>query len=187
MLSTSLKAFWSNWKDAVFFVLKIAIVYSSWRVLKYLGEADPNFLFGWWEAMYDFFAKRLAEGAAVVLKVFGYGYKQYGRVIIVDGTRGILVANLCVGIAAFYIYSGLILAFGNNWRDKLWFVPMGLLFIFVINVFRVVALALVQLHYEQYFKIAHTYVYVVLTYGLIFGLVVIWMEKFAFKKATAKV
>ncbi len=183
MLSPSISNFWGNWKDAFFFMLKIALVYGSWRVLKHLGEADPDFLFGAWEGMYDFIAKRLAEATSVILTLLGYSHKQYGRVVIPDGARGIIIANLCVGVAAFYIYTGLIIAFGTNWRDKLWFIPLGLLLIFIINIFRVLALVLVQLHYEQFFKLAHTYVYVVITYGLIFALVVFWMEKLAFKNA----
>lgn len=42
------------------------------------------------------------------------------------------------------------------------------------------ALVLVLVHYNRYFGMAHDYVYVVITYGLIFVLVMWWMDKLAF-------
>jgi exosortase/archaeosortase family protein len=183
MSSVTISSFWKQSKDVIFFVAKIALVYGTWRILKYLGETNANFLFGAWAALYEFVAQRLTEGAANFLRMLGYPIQQYERVLIIEGTPGIYVADLCVGIAAFYIFSGLILSFGNHWRNKLWFIPLGWLFIYLVNVLRIAALALVQLHQPKYFNLAHTYVYVVVTYGLIFLLVVLWMEKFAYKKA----
>jgi exosortase/archaeosortase family protein len=65
-------------------------------------------------------------------------------------------------------------------QAKLWFIPLGLMLIFMINVFRLLALILIQAHYNSYFDFAHDYLYVVVTYSLIFVLVMWWMNRWAF-------
>ena len=163
------------------FVIKVALVYAFWRLLKFSGETYPGFLWGGWAAFYDFMGNLLASSTTVLLDILGYKYWHEGRVIIVEGTRGVRFADLCLGIAPMVIYTGIISSFGNNWKARLWFIPMGIIFIFFINVLRMLALILVQAHYPQYFKLAHEYVYLIATYSLIFALVALWMNKFAFQ------
>lgn len=165
------------------FLLNMALVYAGWRVFKYLSEHNANFLWGGWSWFKDVMGNSLAVISAGVLRLFGYELIQYERVIIIEGTRGVRIADLCLGIAPMVIFTGFILAYGNNRRAKLWFIPMGLLVIYITNVVRVVALTLVQAHYTSLFKLAHEYVYVTLTYGFIFLMVMWWMNKLAYKQS----
>ncbi|MCS6818846.1 MAG: hypothetical protein NZ522_02770, partial [Chitinophagales bacterium] len=116
---------WKNQKDAFIFLLKVGFIYASWRILKYFGENTPGFLFGWWEKLYAFGAHALAKSSAYVLRILGYKVYHYKRIVIPEGYPGVEIADLCVGIPSIYIFTGLILAFGNNWRDRVWFIPMG--------------------------------------------------------------
>lgn len=161
-------------------------MYIGWRLFKYLGENNENFLWGGWQAFKDLVGNALTATSAWVLRLMGYQLSSAGRRIIVDGTRGIWVADLCLGIAPMVIFAGFILAFGNHWKNKVWFIPLGLFLIYLTNVVRIVALVLVQVHNNNYFKLAHEYVYLIITYGLISLLVLWWMEKLAFKPAATK-
>ncbi len=58
----------------------------------------------------------------------------------------------------------------------------GLVLIYATNVVRFVALALVQVYKNDYFKVAHEKIYLIITYGLIFLLLMWWMDKLAFTK-----
>lgn len=162
------------------FVIKVAMVYAIWRGFKYCGETYPGFLWGGWAAFYDIVGNLLAAADSVILNLLKVRHLHDKRVIIVEGTNGIKFSDLCLGIAPMFIYSGIILAFGNNVQAKLWFIPLGLMLIFMINVFRLLALILIQAHYNSYFDFAHDYLYVVVTYSLIFVLVMWWMNRWAF-------
>ena len=165
------------------FIVKMAIVYACWRTFKYFGEKDDNFLWGSWFWFKNFIGDSVVASAAAILSAAGYELTYYKRLITLEGGRGIYFADLCLGIAPMVIFSGFIISYGNNLKNKLWFIPMGLMFIHVINIFRIIALVLIQAYYLQYFKFAHDYLYVVITYGLIFLLVMWWMDKLADKPA----
>lgn len=162
------------------FVLRVALVYASWRTLKYLGE-NYNFLWGGWHAFYDFIGNILASSVSWLLTMLSVPHERVARTITVQGTGGIYFADLCLGIAPLYIYAGIILSIGNNWKARLWFIPLGWVGIYVINVFRMAALILIHAYAYQYFRFAHEYLYVVITYGLIFLMMVWWMNRWAFE------
>lgn len=164
------------------FVIKMALVYIGWRTFKYLGEHNENFLWGGWNWFKNVMAFALTTCTGWLLTAAGYTVAVYDRVIQIQGTRGIYVADLCLGIAPMVIFTAFILAFGDNKRNKIWFIPLGLCLIFITNVARLIALALIQAHSNQYFDLAHDYVYLLLTYGLIFIMLMWWMNKLAFKQ-----
>ncbi|HRN94913.1 MAG: archaeosortase/exosortase family protein [Chitinophagales bacterium] len=182
MATFSIHSLWKDWKEVVYFLGKVVLIYGTWRIIRYFGDTYPNFLFGGWAAAYEFVAQKLVQGASIILTVLGYTHEHYGRILIIEGTRGIRVENLCVGFPSFFIFSGLILGFGNNWRDKIWYIPLGVSLIYLINIGRILALALFQIYSTKYFDLAHNYFYVYITYALIFILVAFWMEKLAYKK-----
>jgi exosortase/archaeosortase family protein len=161
----------------------MVMVYVGWRLFKYAGETYTNFLWGGWDWFKNVLGNSLTHFSATVLRLAGYELVHYKRVIIIEGTRGIYVADLCLGIAPMVIFSGFILSYGDNKRDKLWFIPLGIFAIYIINVLRICALALVQYHYNKLFRFAHEYLYVTVTYGFIFLMVIWWMNKWADKKS----
>lgn len=162
------------------FLVKMVFVYAAWRTFKYGGEHYENFLWGGWDWIKNLQGNLIAYCSANLLRLLGYSVEQFQRMIMVDGNTGIYVADLCLGIAPMVIFTGFVLAFGNNNRNKIWFVPLGLGFIFIINVFRTMALVLVQVHYNKYFKFAHENLYFYITYGAIFLLLMWWMNTLAF-------
>ncbi len=165
------------------FLLKMMLVYAAWRLFKYGGEHYENFMWGCWEYVKNMQGRLVGHLSSVLLRGMGYEVTDFGRMIIVDGTPGIFIGDLCLGIAPMVIFSGFIFVFGDNPRNKLWFIPLGLALINVINVLRTSALVLVQVHYQRYFKLAHENIYLYLTYGLIFALLLWWMNRLAFKES----
>ena len=186
MLHKSLQNFLPDKKlvRPIEFLIKMTLVYAAWRMFKFFAENYENFLWGGWEWVKNADGNAIAWGTAQLLMAFGYNLTFYHRLITVDGSAGIYVGDLCLGIAPMVIFTGFILAYGNNTKNKYWFIPFGLLLIFIINVVRMTALVLVQVNYSHaMFKLAHDWVYVVITYGLIFALVIWWMEKLSDKKS----
>ncbi len=165
------------------FVIKMMIVYASWRAFKHAGDVYDNFLWGGWQHFKDILGSLTAAVAAKGLLVLGYKLSYHGRVITVDGTAGIYFADLCLGLAPMVIFAGFIVSYGNNLKAKCWFIPFGVMSIFLLNAVRMMALVLLQTEgNKSLFRFAHDYLYVIVTYGFIFLMVMWWMNSLADKK-----
>lgn len=186
MIRKILEKIFSNQRlvKPVEFVVTMLLVYIGWRVFKLVAEQNENFMWGGWTLLKDCIGNTTTFASAQVLLALGYKLTFYKRVITLDGTSGIYFADLCLGIAPMVIFSGFVFAYGNNWRNKWWFAPVGIFLIFCINVLRMVALVLIQLNGNKtYFTIAHDYLYVLVTYGFIFLMVMWWIDRWADKEA----
>lgn len=130
-----------------------------------------------------------ADVTAFFLGIMGYEfeqqYMQYGceaLIIFTDGHGYICVGTGCSGLELFILFFGFILLMRGRLRDKLWFVPLGFLGILVLNIIRIFALSVIFYHHPEYLEFNHKYTFVILVYGAIFGLWVLWVNKFADRK-----
>ncbi len=79
------------------------------------------------------------------------------------GRWDMAVTEHCLAIPAMVIFSAIILAFPGSFKNKLWFIPLGVFFIFLINIVRLVFLCLVFVHYPyNIYSFFHKYVYVLI-------------------------
>ncbi len=175
------RGFFEEAYEFLWFAIKIVLIYVLWRTLKHFGEQHPNFLWGAWSMMYDALGNSLAAICSHLLNLMGYEHFHEGRLIRIPGTIGIFFADLCLGVAPMFLFSGVIVAYGNNHLAKLWFIPTGVFVIYCVNVFRLLALILIQYHKPEYFSFAHEYVYAVVTYSLIILMVMFWMNRLSHK------
>jgi exosortase family protein XrtF len=113
------------------------------------------------------------------------GYTTFGsdvRLIGIDGTPGLWMGDNCDSIELCAIFTGFIIAFPGMWKHKLWYIPIGCVLITLINVLRIVTLAIIQLHYSRkWLDFNHTYTFTILVYGFIFFLWLFWVNKIAKK------
>jgi len=114
------------------------------------------------------------------------GYKTFKvlqdrdvQVVGIDGSNGVWVGSNCNAITLFTLFAVFIIAYPGNQKHKLWFVPLGIIAIHLINVLRVVALAMIANSYPQYLNFNHTFTFTFLVYSFIFGLWIVWVNKFA--------
>lgn len=101
------------------------------------------------------------------------------QVIGIDGSNGVWVGSNCNAISLFILFSIFIIAYPGNQKNKLWYIPVGLIAIHILNILRVIALALIANYYPQYLNFNHTYTFTFLVYLFIFWLWLIWVNKFA--------
>jgi exosortase family protein XrtF len=107
-----------------------------------------------------------------------FPYDSHTRSIGIDGTHGLWVGDPCNGLTLFALFSGFILAFPGSIKHKLWFIPLGILSIHLLNVLRVVALTTVQFYFPDWVDFNHTYTFTILVYSYVFLLWMIWVNKF---------
>ena len=126
----------------------------------------------------------IINSADVVL--MDIGYKTFKvlqdhdyQVIGIDGSNGVWVGSNCNAITLFTLFAVFIIAYPGNQKHKFWFVPLGIIIIHVINILRVVALAMIANAYPHYLNFNHPFTFTFLVYSFIFGLWMLWVNKFA--------
>jgi len=130
------------------------------------------------------FIGQIIEGADYVLHQLGYQtYKVLQdrdmQVIGIDGSNGVWVGSNCNAITLFSLFAIFIIAYPGRQKHKWWFIPLGIVVIHLLNILRVVALALLSLKAPEYLDFNHTYTFTFLIYGFIFGLWMLWINRFA--------
>lgn len=99
-------------------------------------------------------------------------------IFLIQSGKTVFVKEHCLAIPAMVIFTGAILLFPGNQMQKVWFIPLGLLGIVIINLFRLVFVAIAFQYFpDSIFNFNHSVLYVILTYSLIFAMIVWWMKK----------
>lgn len=185
MFAAALKKFTHNQRliNALAFVLDMLVIYLLWKVFLHWVNIPDSALHWWWLAFNDWLAAKTIVPAAWILRhIFGYTLFYNDRNIIIAGTEGLYVANHCLGIPTAVIFSGFVIAFHGSWLRKMWYIPFGVFCIYLINVARLVALGITeQCCYKVFFELAHSWVYLLLSYGMFFLLIMWWMNKLSKK------
>lgn len=138
--------------------------------------------------LHYFIIKPQADISAYFLNFIGYHAKQEYMVngcealLIFSGRGHICIGTGCSGLELFILFFGFILLMKGRLKDKLWFVPLGFFGILMLNIIRIIALSIIYYHKPQYLDFNHKYTFVIIVYGAIFGLWVLWVNKFADKK-----
>ncbi len=103
------------------------------------------------------------------------------QVIGIDGSNGVWIGSNCNAITLFSLFSVFIIAYPGKIKDKLWYIPTGIIIIHILNILRVIALVLIAYYYPQYLNFNHTYTFTFLVYSFIFLLWMVWVNKFSGK------
>ncbi len=99
-----------------------------------------------------------------------------GNVLGIAGGRAVQVVWSCSGVKQMFIFLVIMLFASGSWKNKLWFVPMGLIACYFINIFRTTALTLMINYNYELFQLMHHYILKYLYYALIFLIWVAWEE-----------
>lgn len=129
--------------------------------------------------------KPQADTSAFLLRLLGYEIEQDYMVfgceatIIFKDHGSICVGPGCSGLELFLLFFGFILLMKGRKRDKFWFIPLGAFGVLVLNIIRITILCIIYYHKPEYLDFNHKYTFVIIVYGAIFGLWVLWVKKFA--------
>jgi len=122
----------------------------------------------------------LATVSAAGLRLLGYAATVSGGVqplISLAGQPVVFIWHPCNGLVLYALFSGFIVAFPGPARRKLWFVPLGLLLIYSLNVLRVIALSLNKYYDYQSADFNHHYTFTAIVYAGIFALWMWWATR----------
>lgn len=92
----------------------------------------------------------------------------------------------CSGVKQILQFALLMLCFPGPWRKKIWYIPMGMFIIHLVNLFRILVLAEVLELAPDYWHFTHDNIMRPVFYVFIFALWVFWVEKMQVKKENSK-
>lgn len=160
-------------KEVIFFLCKVLVIYILWFVI------HDYFLVSHTTIVRDFIVFQ-AKISVYVLSLFPFQDHFTGseNAILMNGHRILSVGNECSGLILFAVFAGFIISFPGDLKSKVWFIPFGILVIFICNLLRIILLSINKAYYNSIFAFNHHVTFVYLIYAIIFGLWMFWMKRF---------
>lgn len=173
-------------KDIIWFLAKLSVLcgfYFLWFKPNVWTLPVISTLYGYF---IHYLLVFLIEPSVWVLNMLGFEavVAQTRQIDMFDLEFNIFVRNYCLGVDMIYCFTALILSFPGKWKERLWFIPLGIIGIHVINIIRVVALCFSWLKWGTDGPIDHHDVYNVVAVSFIFLMFVQWVNRY--KKEPAR-
>jgi exosortase/archaeosortase family protein len=152
---------------ALWFLLKLAGLYTLWHA--FFPAAWCN----------GFLTRHLAGVGVGGLRLFGLDASREATTLYVEGQPLLYIGDACNGLDFFGLFACFVLAFPARPVARLWFLPLGLLTIHLLNALRVVGLCLNYWYFRSSFDFNHKYTFVVVVYGVMLLLWMRWARRYA--------
>ena len=129
---------------------------------------------------------QIAAASASVLRGLGFAatvdYSLPSHIlnlVVLNGKPAVVVGPPCNGLVLYALFAGFVVAFPGQALRKLWYIPAGIALIWVLNVLRVVALALNHEYSRESMDFNHHYTFTFVVYSFIFVLWMLWAKGLA--------
>ena len=125
----------------------------------------------------------VSNQTGALLGLLGYDtstsiYAEDPSVWLNDGQTAVIsVYEGCNGLNVMVIFVSFLLAFGKPRKELLWFIPLGLLIIHLMNLFRVGLLFNVSLSFPDFMYFFHKYFFTAILYVVVFILWWYWVTR----------
>jgi len=116
--------------------------------------------------------------AWIVDNILGIETKSIERILYFSNGSSVEVNGTCSGLKQFYQWTILMVLFPGPWKKKLWFIPMGIVVIHIVNVLRLVILDVIMNWDPQVWYFSHDWILRPFFYVVIFAMWMVWEEKF---------
>ena len=101
------------------------------------------------------------------------------HVIITKNGIRLILGESASGLKQICQFVVLILLFSGKLKHKAWFIPAGIIILHLTNIFRIICLVVIAMHWPQQIQYAHDNYLRIVYYIVIFGLWLVWVEKIA--------
>ena len=126
----------------------------------------------------------IAVLGAAGLRLLGFGAsvsEAQANLILMRGVPTVFIAPYCDGMVLYALFAGFVLAFPGSYQRKLWFIPLGIGLIYLVNVLRIIGLCLNHHYAHHTVDFNHHYTFTFIEYGFIFLLWIWWATRLANK------
>ncbi|WP_298221193.1 exosortase family protein XrtF [Flavobacterium sp.] len=177
-----MKNYFRQYRPFFIFLLKFFGVYVGLTVIYqwYLSQFDNTLAFE-----VDGFTQTVAHQVQSVLQVLHYDCKlalhehQASVKLILNDVYVSRVVEGCNALSVIILFAAFVVAFSGKWKHTIGFIIVGSLLIHILNVLRIALLSLALFYYPEQEPLLHGVVFPLFIYGVVFGLWVIWVNKFS--------
>ena len=163
----------------IYFVVLLMLSHFFWK-FTVLGDETETIVtfFGInISAPFNLMADHVAKVTTRMLEIMGYSISlSADNVVRHDNNVAVHVVWACTGLKQAYIFVCIIAFYRGTLKNKLWFIPLGLLVVYLFNIFRIVAITALIKENPEWFYILHEHVFKYLFYVIIFGMWILWEE-----------
>ncbi len=122
------------------FLFKVFAFYLFWLISENYLSHKLTFYGSLWNFFYHIFLKSVLAVSKIGLSLLGYDFVSGYNSLAIVGSYGVIIGNPCVGFGLSYGFTALIVSYPGSWTKKLWFIPLGVFTILIINSARIIAL-----------------------------------------------
>ncbi len=119
-----------------------------------------------------------------ILNLIGFTTFSQGKFLQIIGSSGIRFEYSCLGIRHIILFTTFILCYFGKIKNKLFFIPFGILILIIINAFRAVIISIGQYIDESATGIVHDISTPILMYTTILILWIYWINMHLKAKVT---
>jgi exosortase/archaeosortase family protein len=126
--------------------------------------------------------RQLATSSAWLLRVLGWPASvalSNPSLLLLNDQPTVIVGAPCDGLVLYALLAGFVLAYPGPAVRRLWFIPLGILGLWALNVGRIVALALNHRYSPETFDFDHHYAFSAVAYAALGGLWLLWTRQSA--------
>jgi len=173
------------YRGVILFAVILMVANFFWKY-NVLGDEDEglNSLVTFWgidiTPPFTWMARNVAVVTESILKTFGFNIiLKPDNILGYPNGNGVQVIWACTGLKQAYIFLCIITFNRGSWKNKTWFIPLGLLVVYLFNIIRIAFIAACMENHPNWFEFLHLYAFKYLFYGIIFLMWVFWEEKIA--------
>lgn len=170
-----------EYKDILVFVLTLLVANYGWKWSVTGDEGSTQvLLWGLWDISFPFevMTDHIARAVYALISVFrDTAYMTDPHTIRFASGSALRIVWSCTALKQSFIWLCLLLTTHGGWKHKTWFIPLGWLCIYLFNIARIAAIAMLIEAHPTWFEILHTYVFKYLFYIMLFALWLLFTEK----------
>lgn len=166
----------SKMKEVALFVATSFLIYIAWYIVHdFYLLPKTNFI----NNLINFETKL----SVLVLNLLPTNdiYTAKNASIICNNVRTLRIGEECNGLTLFVLFAGFIMAFPGTLKSKILFIPIGVTIIFIVNILRIVVLAINYKYFRASFSFNHHVTFTYLVYAIIFLMWIYWVNKLSKK------
>ncbi len=162
-------------KFLILFVLCLLVWFSLYELV-----LRPSVIYDAWVI------EGIAHQAGLLLELFNYDvlvddrlYTGYLNYVSLIGSQGVVIGPGCDGLVVMALFSFFILCMPGSGKHKVWFIPLGIVSLHLLNVIRASVLTVIMAKNPGWLAFNHDYTFTALIYGFVFFLWVSWTKRVA--------
>lgn len=159
------------------FIIRLIALYVLWEVSFHIIWQSPYLTINY-RYFSLFIIEKMLNHTAWILDIL-YFFTEINveeRLIKIVDTVGVTIGEPCIGLGVMAVFSALIIAYPSHHKKKIWFIPLGLLLIYITNIIRISLLAIIVKTDPTIWELNHKFIFKFIIYSIVFLLWKQWIQ-----------